>query len=113
MEMGNKTSPSPQPQSAFAPADADFDTRFPRLMRTLKEYQHHIGVQEKEFGSVRDYRKVIHNMFKNVVPKIDSELNEALPLNTWQTLTGYHDGFIALHSINVVYRAINHPIFLT
>lgn len=50
-------------------------------------------------------------MFKKVVPRVEEELNDGLPLRSWQTLTGYHDGLIALHTINVVFRVICHPVF--
>jgi len=48
---------------------------------------------------------------RELMPLVNDELKEVLPNEHWQKLQGFNWGSVAIHTINVVYRSIENPIY--
>ena len=46
------------------------------------------------------------------MPLIQGELQSVIPFDMWQTLCKYNDGFIAVHSIMVLYKTITNEFYI-
>lgn len=64
-----------------------------------------------EFGNIVNFEEFFTMECNSILPLVEPELNSKLPLNMWQTLTSYQEGKIAMHSINVLYRSLENPMY--
>jgi HD-GYP domain-containing protein (c-di-GMP phosphodiesterase class II) len=100
----------------------DFDNRFPKLVKTLDNFEKIIDIEQlrRKYFSNKDkkgkdyFREIITEFYdqerENVESQFEDELNEAMP-DHWKTLGSYNWGCITLHTLNVVYRTVRDPLY--